>query len=102
MQPKTSRRAFLRATATLALGKVLDLLRPRAAVLAQEAGHERPEKPARTQELAWSNDEALVSPDLSSDGQRTIKLVVTNMATNQQAYLVLDTSEDYLVELSVS
>ena len=102
MQPKTLRRGFLRATATLALGKLLQLWQPRAAALAQTVRHERSEKPAQKETLAWSNPFTQPGHHTTADSQATVKLVVTNMATNEQSYLVLDMNERYLVELSVT
>ena len=86
----------------LALGKLLHLLQPPAVATAQEAEQERPETPTQLQELAWSNPWLPALPNSPGDDRITIKLVVTNMATNQQTSLVLDMRERYLLELSVS
>lgn len=100
MQPMTSRRGFLRAAAVLALSKLLQMWPLGAAAEAQAAEQKRIKDPAQTNELAWSNEWNPAPPDSSSDERVLLKLVVTNMATNEQSYLVLDTGERYLVELS--
>jgi hypothetical protein len=102
MQPKSSRRTFLRATATLALGKLLALWEPRATALAQEIEPKRPEDPTQEADFDWSTDRVSSPSRVQSEGVVVLKLVVTNMATNEQSCLVLDADERYLVELSVA
>ena len=102
MQPQTTRRGFLRAAAVLALETLLRLWRPQAAALAQSVEQERPEKPSQQPAMTWSNQLTQSDPD-PADGQAvTVKLVVTNMATNETSYLVLDMNQSYLLELSVT
>jgi hypothetical protein len=86
----------------LVVGKLLDIWQPRAVTLAQTQEQDRPEEPARQPRMSWSSELAAARPD-APEGQRImVKLVVTNMATSEQSYLVLDSNESYLIEVSVA